>query len=282
MTPIADAGINTRALAGLIAPLRALAADAAAAILTVYRTEFAVTEKPDHTPVTAADLAAHAILVEGLARLTPGTPILSEEAAIAVPFEQRRGWQRLWLVDPLDGTREFIRRSDEFSINLALIEDHAPVLGLIALPVSGTVYFAWRGGGAWKCAPGGGPLPIRARALGPGPVRVAGSRHWIGHPLATYLERLGRHEYRGVGSALKACLIAEGRADLYPRFGPTCEWDTAASQILLEEAGGALTDLFLRPLRYNARPTLLNPDFLAFGDRSRDWVRYLPRRKSKA
>lgn len=266
----------------LAAAIAAIAAQAAAAILAVYRTDFTVDEKADRSPVTQADLAAHDIIVAALGALTPDIPVLSEESA-RVPLAERSGWTRLWLVDPLDGTREFVRRNDEFSINIALIEQHVPVFGLIHVPVAGTCYWAARGAGAWKLDTAGAtPHRIHSRLLGDAPVRVAGSRVYTGHPLTTYLEHLGRHEYRGVGSALKACLIAEGEADLYPRFGPTCEWDTAASQIILEEAGGGLTDTFMRPLRYNARPILLNPDFIAFGDPSRDWSRYLPRRKSKA
>lgn len=264
-------------LAALAEPVLALAMRAAGEILRIYASDFEIHLKSDRTPVTAADLAAHAVLCEGLARLTPDIPVLSEESA---PDEhpQRLAWPRLWLVDPLDGTREFVARSGEFSINIALVDNHVPVFGLILMPVSGAAYWAWRGGGAWKLAPGSTPLPIRCRALGSGPVRVAGSRRHTGHLLQTYLGYLGDHVYRGIGSALKACLIAEGEADVYPRFGPTSEWDTAASQILLEEAGGGLCDGARRPLRYNARPTLINPDFLAFGDAGHDWTRYLPRR----
>lgn len=272
--------MNT-ALAALAEPVLALAMRAAGEILRIYASDFAIHLKSDRTPVTAADLAAHAVLCEGLARLTPDIPVLSEESA---PDEhpQRLGWPRLWLVDPLDGTREFVARSGEFSINIALVEDHLPVFGLILMPVSGAAYWAWRGGGAWKLVPGSTPVPIRCRALGSGPVRVAGSRRHTGHLLQTYLGYLGEHVYRGIGSALKACLIAEGEADVYPRFGPTSEWDTAASQILLEEAGGGLCDGARRPLRYNARHTLINPDFLAFGDAGHDWTRYLPRRSPPA
>lgn len=265
-------------LAAYAEPVHALAMRAATEILRIYASDFAIHLKADRTPVTAADLAAHAVLCEGLARLTPDIPVLSEEST---PEERalRLSWPRLWLVDPLDGTREFVARSGEFSINVALIEAHEAVFGLILMPVSGDAYWAWRGGGAWKLAAGTPAQPIRCRPLGPAAVRVAGSRSHGGHLLQTYLGHLGRHVYRGIGSALKACLIAEGEADVYPRFGPTCEWDTAASQILLEEAGGGLCDAARRPLRYNARQTLINPDFLAFGDAGHDWTRYLPRRR---
>lgn len=267
-------------LSALVPPVHAIAQRAAQTILAVYRGAFTIEEKADHTPVTTADLAAHNVIVPALRALTPQVPVLSEES-IHISCAERIAWNRLWLVDPLDGTREFIARSDQFSINIALIEDHAPIFGLIMIPVSGVTYFAWRGGGAWKHVPQSPPRRIACQPLGDGPVRVIGSRTHTTHPLQTYLEHLGKHDYLGVGSALKACLIAEGQADLYARFGPTSEWDTAASQILLEEAGGGLTDVALLPLRYNARPTLGNPDFFAFGDPRHDWTRYLPRRKPR-
>ncbi|HXH04373.1 MAG TPA: 3'(2'),5'-bisphosphate nucleotidase CysQ [Candidatus Competibacteraceae bacterium] len=277
--PAAQSAPSAPPLPELLAPVLALAQEAAERILEVYRDVFQVSEKADRSPVTAADLVSHEVLTRGLTRLTPAIPVLSEESA-AVPYLERRQWPRLWLVDPLDGTREFIKRNDEFSINIALVENQRAVFGLILMPVGGVCYYAWAGGGAYKLVPGQAAQPIHTRRIGPQqPVRIAGSRSYRGRPLQTYLEYLGRHDYLAVGSALKSCLVAEGKADLYPRFGPTAEWDTAAAQIILEEAGGHLTDTFMRPLRYNARPTLINPDFFAFGDSSRDWSQYLPRRK---
>ncbi len=267
-------------LAPLLPPVLAIARQAAERILAIYQTEFQVTEKADQSPVTDADMAAHECIVHGLRALTPDIPVLSEESA-SIPYPERRLWHTLWLVDPLDGTREFIRRSDEFSVNIALIHQQVPILGLILIPVSGVVYYAYQRGGAHKQLPGQTAQPIHSRTVVEGQaIRIAGSRSFRGWPpLRSYLEHLGQHNYLTVGSALKSCLVAEGQADLYPRFGPTAEWDTAAAQIILEEAGGGLTDTFMRPLRYNARPTLINPDFFAFGDGSRDWSQYLPRRK---
>ena len=267
-------------LAALVEPVHAIARQAAQRILEIYNAGFSVLEKADQSPVTEADLAAHNTIVEGLAALHPDLPILSEEAS-GIEFDQRRSWEWLWLVDPLDGTREFIKRSDEFSVNIALVHRHRALFGLIQIPVTGACYYAWLKGGAYKQLPDQAPGRIHTRPLGHQPVRVAGSRAYTGRPLRTYLEHMGRHDYLGLGSALKSCLVAEGKIDLYPRFGPTSEWDTAAAQIIVEEAGGGLTDTHMRPLRYNARPTLINPDFFVFGDRSRDWSQYLPRRKPR-
>lgn len=262
----------------LAEPVLGIAREAGRRIVEIYRTDFGVTEKADQSPLTAADLAAHKIIVGGLAALTPSIPVVSEEAP-TLTLAERSQWRRLWLVDPLDGTREFVRRSDQFSINIALIHEQIPVFGLIYIPVSRICYIASLHGGAFKRLPDQAPRAIRARRLGRRPFTVAtSSRSYRGRFLQGYLQRLGRFEHLAVGGALKSCLIAEGRADLYPRFGPTGEWDTAAAQIIVEEAGGGLTDLQLRPLRYNTRPTMINPDFFVFGDADHDWSQYLPRR----
>ena len=263
-------------LAALVEPVQAIAQEAARRILEVYAGEFSVTEKADQSPVTEADFAAHRCILRGLAQLTPGIPILSEEAA-DVAFAERSGWEWLWLVDPLDGTREFIRHSDEFSVNIALVHRHEAVLGLILPPIGGVCYYAWRGGGAFKQPGGQAPQRIRAARVRHFPLRVVSSQgSFRTRRLQDYLGRLGPHQHLALGGALKSCLIAEGAADLYPRFGPTGEWDTAAAQVILEQAGGYLTDSQFRPLRYNARPVLINPDFFAFGDPTGDWARYLP------
>ncbi len=264
-------------LAKLIDPVLQLALAAGTRILEIYETDdYDVRSKQDDTPVTAADIAAHKIIERGLAKLTPDIPILSEESS-HIPFARRRQWDQFWLVDPLDGTREFIRRSGEFTVNVALIRDGEPVLGVIHAPVHAISYCAWRYGGAFK-VPGDGAKrqKIYTRPLDETPVRVAGSRSYAVKTLQTFLRRLDNYEYVGVGSALKSCLIAEGAIDVYPRLGPTSEWDTAAAQCILEEAGGQLTDIWMRPLRYNTKSSLLNPPFIAFGDDRRDWSRYIP------
>ncbi|GAP65307.1 MAG TPA: 3'(2'),5'-bisphosphate nucleotidase CysQ [Mizugakiibacter sp.] len=248
-----------------------LARQAATAILKVYATSFGVEHKDDASPLTAADMAAHRILVDGLRALTPDIPVLSEESA-AVPWSERRAWPRHWLVDPLDGTREFIKRNGEFTVNIALIEDHRAVLGIVLAPVSGELYSATTGGGAFReRAPGALPEPLAVRAPAR-PLVVAGSRSHGNPQQAALLAALGEHVLLPMGSSLKFCLIARGDADLYLRLGPTSEWDTAAAQCVLEEAGGAVLDLDGRALTYNAKESLLNPDFLAVGDPRVDWI----------
>lgn len=272
--------VSNNQLSELVEPVKTIAQDAGQRIMDIYASGFSVSEKADETPITEADLAAHHCIVEKLTRFDASIPVLSEEGC-EISYHERSNWEWLWLVDPLDGTKEFIKRSDQFSVNIALIHNNIAVFGLIYIPTSHICYFAYSGGGAFKQMPQQNAEKIHTRPLGHNPIRVAGGRSYVGRPLRTYLEYMGRHQYLKVGSSLKSCLVAEGEVDLYPRFGPTSEWDTAAAQIILEEAGGRLTDFFMRPLRYNARPTLLNPEFFAFGDPSKDWSQYLPRRKPK-
>ena len=252
----------TLATAELLHGLRKLAHDAAAAIMAVYQHDFDVTRKDDRSPLTAADLASHRILVDGLRALTPDIPVLSEEC-VDLDVSVRRSWPRYWCVDPLDGTREFVKRNGEFCICIALIDDGAPVIGMVHAPVSGRCYYAARGQGAQVIAADGSSQAIRARTLGT-TWRVAGSRSHGDARSAGVLGRLGANEHQPMGSALKFGLIAEGAADLYLRFGPTSEWDTAAGQCIVEEAGGAVLDLHGQALRYNQRDSILNPDFVAF------------------
>ncbi|HFD92348.1 MAG TPA: 3'(2'),5'-bisphosphate nucleotidase [Gammaproteobacteria bacterium] len=252
-----------------------IARQASDRILEVYNSEFAITHKDDKSPLTAADMAAHKVIVAGLSELTPDIPVLSEESA-SIPFAERARWQRYWLVDPLDGTKEFIKRNGEFTVNIALIEDHAPVLGVIVVPVSGLCYFAARGAGAFKQMPGEEARAIHVKALDPGHVIAVGSRSHAGPQLEQFLKNLGSYELKSMGSSLKICLVAEGKADVYPRLGLTSEWDTAAAHCIVEEAGGRLTDIHMAPLRYNTKDSLLNPFFFVSGDTVHDWSRYLP------
>ncbi len=254
--------------------LMAVSRQAGEAILRIYDTDFGVREKADHSPVTEADMAAHRLIVGELERYTPDVPVLSEEST-DIPFETRRKWRRYWLVDPLDGTREFVKRNGEFSINIALIEDHRPVLGLIHVPVSGLTYFGEPGKGAFRQEPGAPPRPIQVRPRHREPVLVAGSRAHTSDRLQRFLHNLGAYRIIRMGSSLKSCLVAEGKADIYPRLGPTSEWDTAAAQAIVEAAGGRITGTDMRPLRYNTKASLLNPHFFVFGDTSVDWSSYL-------
>jgi 3'(2'), 5'-bisphosphate nucleotidase len=252
----------------------ALAEEAGHRILEIYETDFDVTHKTDNSPLTEADMAAHDTIVEGLTRLTPDLPILSEESA-DIPFAERTQWTRYWLVDPLDGTREFVKRNGEFTVNIALIDHHEAILGVIYTPVSGLTYYAARGCGAFKKTPQDGTQPIATRRRQPGHTVVAGSRSHRGDSLNAFLQRIGDYEIISMGSSLKSCLVAEGKADIYPRLGPTSEWDTAAAQCIVEEAGGRLTQTDLSPLRYNTKDSLLNPHFLVFGDPDYDWTQFL-------
>ncbi|ALP52238.1 3'(2'),5'-bisphosphate nucleotidase CysQ [Candidatus Tenderia electrophaga] len=260
----------------LLEPVKAVAHAAGDAIMKVYQGHYCVEQKSDDSPVTEADYAAHNVIAERLAALTPDWPVLSEEGE-AVAFERRRQWRRYWLVDPLDGTREFIKCNGEFTVNIALIEDHRPVLGVIQVPVSRECYFAAAGDGAWFQPDGQAAYAIRARQWDGGNITIAGSRSHRSPIFCSFLEFFDDYRVLSLGSSLKSCYVAQGRADIYARFGPTSEWDTAAAQCVVEAAGGRLTDLALRPLRYNTKDSLINPPFFAFGDRRHDWCRYVPK-----
>ncbi|MFW1678059.1 3'(2'),5'-bisphosphate nucleotidase CysQ [Pontibacter sp. JAM-7] len=256
--------------ATLIEPLLEICQQAAKAILAVYRQpDFAVQTKSDHSPVTAADLQAHQIIHQGLLRLTPEIPQLSEEAA-DIPASERQQWPLFWCIDPLDGTKEFIQRNGEFTINIALIENNAPVLGVIYIPMSDTAFWGSRQLGAFKHEPGRETAHIRSRLLSDKLIVAESRRH--GQTANAALLKPVQQQFRHIdslhaGSALKFCLLAEGKADIYPRLFPTSEWDTAAGQALLEAAGGSLVNAdTLQPLSYNQRNTLQNPSFFAVAD----------------
>ena len=258
----------------LLNDVMALAQQAGQAIMEVYGKEIDVTRKDDYSPLTQADLAAHNIIEAGLARLGTGWPVLSEEST-AVDFSQRRYWNPYWLVDPLDGTREFIKRNGEFTVNIALIEHHRPVMGVVYAPALDLWYFATSGYGAYRRQGSEASLPIHVRAFDRSRIVVAGSRSHGGSNMTRFLRQVGPHTLISLGSSLKICLVAEGRADVYPRLGPTSEWDTAAAQCVLEEAGGRLVDINGDTFRYNLQPSLLNPCFFASGAANHDWAQYL-------
>ncbi len=252
----------------------ALARDAATRILAIYDTAFDVEHKADASPLTEADMASHHCIVDGLRRLTPEVPVLSEESAHLVGEAERRGWTRLWLVDPLDGTREFVKRNGEFTVNIALIEDGVAVFGVIQQPATGALWHGTLGEGAFR-REGDADAPIRSRQPAASPLRVAASRSHRDARTEAFMARLGEIEPMAQGSSLKFCRIAEGAMDVYPRFGPTSEWDTGAGQAILEAAGGIVVDPRGRPLRYNRRDTVLNGDFLAVGDPALPWREWL-------
>ncbi|NPU93938.1 MAG: 3'(2'),5'-bisphosphate nucleotidase CysQ [Gammaproteobacteria bacterium] len=263
----------------LLQQVLAIAEAAGEAIRAIYEhpDKVAVITKSDDSPVTAADHAAHAIIVERLTQLTPDIPVLSEESDMPT-FEVRRQWTRYWLVDPLDGTKEFIEGSGEFTVNIALIEQHQPVLGVVTVPVKDLAYVAVKGTGAFRIEQGQWQL-IRVRPVPDKRLAIVGSRRHGAEklqPVLTRIENSGfQVEMANMGSSLKFCLIAEGKADCYPRLGPTSEWDTAAAQAVLLEAGGCVVDTKFVALQYNRKESLLNPEFLALGDPAFDWPRYL-------
>jgi 3'(2'), 5'-bisphosphate nucleotidase len=254
----------------LLRKVEAFALEAGAAIMAVYAREFSVSMKDDRSPLTEADTTAHAVITARLAGLHPALPVLSEEASGDFSAPDSNG--RYWLVDPLDGTKEFIKRNGEFTVNIALIEGGCPVLGVVHAPALGRTYAAAEGQGAFKVVGEGERVPIRRAVHAEGaPWRVVGSRSHAGDSLASLLRQLGPHELVAMGSSLKFCLVAEGTADVYPRLGPTSLWDTAAAQCVVEQAGGRVIDLTGASLGYGDPSVLLNPFFIVHGASAVEW-----------
>ncbi len=243
--------------------VRRIAEEAAEVILEVYQSDDpGVVVKEDFSPLTQADMASHRHIVAGLEAMAPDLPILSEESQ-GITYDERRHWDTFWLVDPLDGTKEFLRRNGEFTINIALICGHRPVLGVVHLPVTGKTYWAAEGEGAFRSV-NGETVPLQAAQTVGQPVKVVASRSHAATPTVMFLDRMGQDhdlEILSKGSALKLCMVAEGEAELYPRLAPTMEWDTAAAQCVVEQAGGYVTTLGNQPLQYN-KEDLLNPFFM--------------------
>ncbi|MGH1374138.1 MAG: 3'(2'),5'-bisphosphate nucleotidase CysQ [Cellvibrionaceae bacterium] len=249
------------------------------AILEIYHSndEVEIATKTDNSPVTAADLAAHDVLFNPLAALLPGVPVLSEEGDM--PSAQTRAqWRRYWIIDPLDGTKEFIQRNGEFTVNVALIDDGEPILGVVHVPVQKETYAGLAGQGAVKITPDGrSSIHVRsvAEARRQEQVEIMVSRVYGADKVVSLLDRMGDQlgtiTTKSMGSSLKFCRVAEGLADLYPRLAPTAEWDTAAAQAVVEAAGGAVVDEQFNRLRYNQKESLLNPFFYVIGDKHFDW-----------
>ena len=258
-------------VASLLPNVIAIGKQAGLAILDVYRrADHEVQHKQDDSPLTAADLASHRVITEALRALTPELPVLSEESA-SIAWSERKQWTRYWLVDPLDGTKEFIKRNGEFTVNIALIDHGVPVLGVVYVPVLGWCYSGALGEGAW-IEKEGQTQRIHAALLSAGQqqLRVVASRNHRGDELDAWLTRVQQRypqlELVSMGSSLKICLVAEGKADIYPRLALTSEWDTAAAQAVLEAAGGTLLDSNGHEYRYNRKDDILNPYFFAVGD----------------
>ena len=258
-----------------IDPVVTLAEAAGRAILEVYASEFEVQNKDDESPLTKADLASNRRIIAGLSSLTPDIPVISEESGLP-DFEQRSRWPRYWLIDPLDGTKEFVNRNGEFTVNIALIDQHKPVLGVVHVPVQNKTYIGCEGYGAERRSGDGERQSIRVSPTSAQPVRVVGSRSHRGPSLDAYLENLGNCDMIPMGSSLKFCVVAEGGADIYPRLGPTSEWDTAAAQAVVEQAGGSVVTLDGKPLKYNTKEDILNPHFFVIGASDKDWLALLP------
>jgi 3'(2'), 5'-bisphosphate nucleotidase len=242
----------------------AIARDAGSAIMEIYAGEFDVELKGDNSPLTSADRASHQVIVEGLTESSPDIPVLSEEGR-DIPYAERAAWSRFWLVDPLDGTKEFIKRNGEFTVNIALVEDSQVTAGVVYVPAQDTMYFGRLGDGAWKIEGNQEPVKITVRTADESQgLTVVMSRSHPSPELEEYLRDIKVAEAMPVGSSLKLCVVAEGKADLYPRLGPTMEWDTAAGHAVVEAAGGTVTQVNGTPLRYN-KENLLNPYFIVRG-----------------
>jgi 3'(2'), 5'-bisphosphate nucleotidase len=261
-----------------------IAAQAGAAIMAIYADGDAwdVQKKSDASPLTAADLAAHHLIQDALTALTPDIPVISEES-VSADIEARHQWARCWVVDPLDGTKEFLKRNGEFTVNIALVENHKSVMGVVYVPVTGVTYYAVAGEGSFKIE-NGVTTRMHCRKLDGSPVTVVGSRsHRSANEdnlLAAVEREFGQYTMVNYGSSLKTCLVAEGVADCYPRFGPTMEWDTAAAQIVLEEAGGQLLSFRGKAFQYNLRDTLTNRGFVVVGDQAERWLGCWPEGES--
>src|SRR5690554_4119429 len=249
-------------LNALLTCIERIALEAGEIIMAVYARDFSVEEKDDKSPLTEADKAAHEVIMAGLAALPEGIPVLSEEDVEGFAGADAQG--RYWLVDPLDGTKEFIKRNGEFTVNIALIENGRPVLGVVVAPALEVSYLAAEGVGAFKVEWGKGksgertPIRVAGKPAGGAAWRVVGSRSHPSPDLAEWLDKLGRHDMVPMGSSLKLCLVAEGAADVYPRLGPTCLWDTGAAQAVVEQAGGRVETLEGQRLSYAKPAETLN------------------------
>lgn len=258
-----------------------VAVEAGEAIMGFYRqTEPLVPEfKADASPLTVADQASHEILAKGLAKLRfegQAIPLLSEEGP-QYSFMERQKWHQYWCVDPLDGTKDFLRRNDEFTVNIALVHDHIPIIGIIYVPAQQKGYLAWEKGGAYRCEKGEAKQRIATKRPFSKPVRVAVSRYHGLETLQPYLTTLGETVLIHQGSALKFCTVALGEADIFLRLSPSSEWDNAAGQCLIQETGGAVYSFDGQPLSYNRSGTLEQRPFIAVADSAFDWQKALNR-----
>jgi 3'(2'), 5'-bisphosphate nucleotidase len=258
----------------LIDPVIALAKEAGQHILRIYRSDsFDVQLKTDHSPLTAADLKSHQVLIDGLRQISD-LPVLSEEGA-AISWTERQAWSQYWLLDPLDGTKEFLKKNGEFTVNVALIDKGNPILGVVYAPDLELLYYGAVGLGAFKVSKGQGvPLAIQVAEapLDKSNWRLAGSRSHDSDEFHRFISQFRQPDIVILGSSLKMCLVAEGKADVYPRLGPTCEWDTGAAHAIVRAAGGRIVNYETKEeLGYNLKESLLNPSFVACASLSPIW-----------
>jgi len=240
-----------------------IADEASEKVLHIYQSDFKVNYKEDHSPITAADIASHDIIVKGLRQISRDIPILSEEGA-EIPWEERKKWRRFWLIDPIDGTKDFTQRTGEFTVNIAMIEDGEPVMGVVTAPALKEAFWGIKGEGAHMRDRTG--MVHRIRVAEPkDTLRVVASKNHLNEETRAFIETLGSHETVQAGSSLNFCRIAEGHADIYPRMGPTSEWDTAAAHTVLVAAGGKVQTPEGHPLVYG-KENILNPNFIAAGN----------------
>ncbi len=259
-------------LNALLETVRPLAVEAGKAALAFYGQDTPIELKADNSPLTLADRAAHDMITSQLAKITPDIPVVSEESDDVDALSRAAG-QWLWLVDPLDGTKEFIKQSGQFTVNIGLVCGGTPVLGVVHAPTMDLTYLGINGPertGAWIERPEQTRQPIATRKADLDHLTIVASRDHAGPVVTAFLERLTGAESTSMGSSLKVCLVAEGKADFYPRVVPTMQWDTAAAQAVVQAAGGHVTDLQGTPLEYR-RDRLRNPSILVFGDASIDW-----------
>lgn len=246
------------------------------AIMEVYSSsDIGITYKNGGSPLTIADKKAHCVILEQLKKISPDIPVLSEESS-NIPYNVRKSWKTYWLVDPLDGTKEFIKKNDEFTVNIALIDNKSVMLGVVHAPALNITYFAEKGKGSFKKNSKGfeEKSEIHSSDCLRGRLKIVASRSHGSRIQEQFLLKIGDADFISMGSSLKLCLVAEGKAHLYPRLGPTMEWDTAAAQCIVESAGGYVTDLNQQSLVYN-KPDLLNPYFMVSGSSPFPWWKYI-------
>lgn len=269
-------------LSKLLDPVKSAAKEAGAELWQLYQSgDFQQQQKADLSPVTSADLAANRIIINRLSELTPDIPIISEESHL-IPLAQRQHWPRYWLIDPMDGTQEFVAKSGDFAVSIALVEHGWPALGVIYWPKEEVMYYASRGNGAFKQRRNLiNRMRVNQHQAGQ-TLKIAVSRRQPLQPIVDLLQSQHDVEYIALGScSLKSCLVAEGKADCYMRLGPTGEWDTGAVHVIVEEAGGKILDSEFIPLSYNQRDTLANPDFMVMGQASIPWPKLIKARPTE-